>query len=76
MSFDLALLDVIRLRLRVEMGRHFADRLDRALAVGDVDNMLGIEPVLSRPRAPDARDARRGVDQHSVQVEQDGLASK
>ncbi|HEY4901291.1 MAG TPA: hypothetical protein VIH91_10785, partial [Terriglobales bacterium] len=57
----------------VEVGRDQADGLDGGAAVSDVDDVGGVEVVLVGPGRPDAGAAGSGVDEDSVEIEEDGV---
>ena len=59
--------------LRIQMGRDEPDGVNGANAVSGLHNGIQIEPVLVGPLLPVAHDARCGVNQDAVQVEEDGV---
>ena len=70
---DFGLLDEFGLVGGVEVGRDQADSLDGGAAVSDVDDVGGVEVVLVGPGRPDAGAAGSGVDEDSVEIEEDGV---
>ena len=76
-SFDLALLDAIGLTLAHRDGAPPCGRSQSCAGRGPHEpHSSGSSPCSRAHAAPDTRDARCGVNQHSVQVKQDGLANK
>jgi hypothetical protein len=70
---DLGLLDEFGLVRGVEVRRDQADGLDGGAAVSDVDDVGGVEVVLVGPGRPDASAAGSGVNEDSVEIEEDGV---
>ncbi len=70
---DLGLLDEFGLVRGVQVGRDQADGLDGGAAVSDVDDVGGVEVVVVGPGRPDARAAGSGVDEDSVEIEENGV---
>ena len=70
---DLGLLDEFGFVRGVEVGRDQAHGLDGGAAVSDVDDVGGVEVVLVGPGRPDASAAGSGIDEDSVEIEEDGV---
>lgn len=60
------------LRLRIEIGRREPDGFERAPAVAHAKEGLGPEPPGGGPPPPLLLDEGRGVDQDTIQIENDG----
>ena len=68
--FDFAALDFVVLGFMIGVGKIFAHGREAGAAMGAGDDFFGIESVLDGPAAPDAGDGGSGIDQDSVQVEE------
>jgi len=66
-AFDFAIFDGV-----VGVGQVVADRGEAGTAVGAGDDFFGIESVFDGPLMPDAIDGGSGVDEDSVEVEEQG----
>jgi hypothetical protein len=69
---DLLAIDPCSLRLGIEMRRHEPDEVDRPAAVAESEEPLGVEAVALRKCPPAALDLGAGVDEHAVEVGNDG----
>lgn len=58
----------------IGLGKKFADGSQAGAAVGEVDDVVGIEIVLERPASPDARDGGGGVDEDAIHIDEEGFA--
>jgi hypothetical protein len=65
---DLAPFDFEILCFVIGVGEEFADRGDAGPAMGPVDDLIGVETVLPRPRGPNTHYGWRRVDQDSIHV--------
>ena len=52
----------------ISMGKEFTDGCKAGAAMGEVDDVIGIQVVFEGPARPDASDGRSGVDEDTVHV--------
>lgn len=71
--FDFAALNLTIQGFMVGFGQEFADGLDAGAPVSLADRDLGIKAVLDGPLRPYSSDGGRGVDQDTIEVEEQGL---
>ncbi len=64
------------LGLGVEPGRSQTNRFDRTSAVRECDHMLRVQPMTVCPIAPGPFHALSGINEYTVEVEQDCPAAK
>src|SRR5580700_1941950 len=76
MIVRLAAFQLPHFRFCVEMRSDGANHFDRAGAVADGDYLLFVNPVLAGPSAPLPLHRARGVDQDSVEIEENGGAGE
>ena len=58
----------------IGLGKKFADRGEAGAAVGEVDDVIGIEIVLEGPATPYAGDGRGRVDEDAIHIDEEGFA--
>ncbi len=58
----------------IGVGKEFADGCEAGAAVGEVDDVVGVEFVLAGPAGPNAGDGRGGVDEDAVHVDKQSMA--
>lgn len=73
---EFAAFEFLELGFGVEMRSDEADGVDGAASMGDFYDFSGIVAVLDGPLGPHASDAGSGVDEHSVEIEEDCIHLK
>ena len=57
-----------------EVGSQFLNHFDGSAAMGDLEQRRGVEVVFFGPEAPLAGDRAGGIDEDTVEIEEDGSA--
>ena len=58
----------------IGLGKKFTDRGEAGAAMGEMDDVIGIEIVFEGPASPDASDGGSGVDEDAIHIDEEGFA--